>query len=70
MMKNNGKLWKSVENGAKSGLSSEFGALAGQDIYYSSLEFGPENIRSAPSYFHMSRVFQSSSGSYENQAFA
>lgn len=30
-----------------------------QDIYYSSLEFGPENIRSAPSYFHMGRVFQS-----------
>jgi len=29
------------------------------DIYYSSLEFGPENIRSAPSYFHMGRVFQS-----------
>jgi len=30
-----------------------------QDIYFSSLEFGPENIRSAPSYFHMGRVFQS-----------
>lgn len=29
------------------------------DIYHSSLEFGPENIRSAPSYFHMGRVFQS-----------
>lgn len=29
------------------------------DIYFSSLEFGPENIRSAPSYFHMGRVFQS-----------
>eukprot|EP00927_Polykrikos_kofoidii_P062367 TRINITY_DN57177_c0_g1_i1.p1 TRINITY_DN57177_c0_g1~~TRINITY_DN57177_c0_g1_i1.p1 ORF type:complete len:363 (-),score=67.19 TRINITY_DN57177_c0_g1_i1:297-1385(-) len=29
------------------------------DIYYSSQEFGPENIRSAPSYFHMGRVFQS-----------
>eukprot|EP00397_Hematodinium_sp_SG-2012_P043557 GEMP01048442.1.p1 GENE.GEMP01048442.1~~GEMP01048442.1.p1 ORF type:complete len:357 (+),score=77.06 GEMP01048442.1:121-1191(+) len=29
------------------------------DIYYSSLEFGPEHIRSAPSYFHMGRVFQS-----------
>lgn len=29
------------------------------DIYYSSMEFGPENIRSAPSYFHMGRVFQS-----------
>merc|ERR1719443_1807190 len=29
------------------------------DIYYSGLEFGPENIRSAPSYFHMGRVFQS-----------
>jgi len=28
------------------------------DIYYSSLEFGPENIRSAPSYFHMGKVFQ------------
>eukprot|EP00451_Oxyrrhis_marina_P021542 CAMPEP_0204354914 /NCGR_PEP_ID=MMETSP0469-20131031/33748_1 /ASSEMBLY_ACC=CAM_ASM_000384 /TAXON_ID=2969 /ORGANISM="Oxyrrhis marina" /LENGTH=361 /DNA_ID=CAMNT_0051342079 /DNA_START=41 /DNA_END=1126 /DNA_ORIENTATION=- len=29
------------------------------DIYYSSREFGPENVRSAPSYFHMGRVFQS-----------
>jgi hypothetical protein len=29
------------------------------DIYHSSQEFGPENIRSAPSYFHMGRVFQS-----------
>jgi len=29
------------------------------DIYYSSLEFGAENIRSAPSYWHMGRVFQS-----------
>jgi len=29
------------------------------DIYHSSLEFGPENLRSAPSYFHMGRVFQS-----------
>jgi len=29
------------------------------DIYHSSLEFGPENIRSSPSYFHMGRVFQS-----------
>jgi tetratricopeptide (TPR) repeat protein len=29
------------------------------DIYHSSLEFGPEKIRSAPSYFHMGRVFQS-----------
>lgn len=29
------------------------------DIYHSSLEFGPENIRSAPSFFHMGRVFQS-----------
>lgn len=29
------------------------------DIYHSSMEFGPENIRSAPSYFHMGRVFQS-----------
>jgi len=29
------------------------------DIYYSSQEFGPENMRSAPSYFHMGRVFQS-----------
>merc|ERR1712194_304130 len=29
------------------------------DIYHSSLEYGPENIRSAPSYFHMGRVFQS-----------
>jgi len=29
------------------------------DIYHSSKEFGPENIRSAPSYFHMGRVFQS-----------
>lgn len=28
------------------------------DIYHSSLEFGPENIRSAPSYFHMGRVFR------------
>jgi len=28
------------------------------DIYHSSHEFGPENIRSAPSYFHMGRVFQ------------
>lgn len=29
------------------------------DIYHSSLEFGPEHMRSAPSYFHMGRVFQS-----------
>jgi len=29
------------------------------DIYYSSQEFGPEHIRSAPSYFHMGRVFES-----------
>lgn len=29
------------------------------DIYYSSLEFGPEHLKSAPSYFHMGRVFQS-----------
>mmetsp|Transcript_56353 Transcript_56353/g.132101 ORF Transcript_56353/g.132101 Transcript_56353/m.132101 type:complete len:363 (-) Transcript_56353:201-1289(-) len=29
------------------------------DIYYSSRDYGPENIRSAPSYFHMGRVFQS-----------
>merc|ERR1712232_1367333 len=29
------------------------------DIYHSSKEFGPENIRSAPSYYHMGRVFQS-----------
>mmetsp|Transcript_70853 Transcript_70853/g.196847 ORF Transcript_70853/g.196847 Transcript_70853/m.196847 type:complete len:367 (+) Transcript_70853:90-1190(+) len=29
------------------------------DIYHSSMEFGAENIRSAPSYFHMGRVFQS-----------
>jgi tetratricopeptide (TPR) repeat protein len=29
------------------------------DIYHSSLEFGPEDMRSAPSYFHMGRVFQS-----------
>ena len=28
------------------------------DIYYSSLEHGPEHIRTAPSYFHMGRVFQ------------
>lgn len=33
------------------------GAFA-TDIYHSSLEFGPEHIRSAPSYFHMGRVFQ------------
>lgn len=35
------------------------------DIYYSSLEFGPENIRSAPSYFHMGRVFQSHQQSHQ-----
>ncbi|CAD7939267.1 unnamed protein product [Amoebophrya sp. A25] len=29
------------------------------DIYYSSLEHGPDSIRTAPSYFHMGRVFQS-----------
>ncbi len=29
------------------------------DIYYSSLQHGPEHIRTAPSYFHMGRVFQS-----------
>lgn len=29
------------------------------DIYYSSKDNGPEHIRSAPSYFHMGRVFQS-----------
>jgi len=28
------------------------------DIYYSSLEFGPESFRSAPAYYHMGRVFQ------------
>eukprot|EP00920_Eleutheroschizon_duboscqi_P029757 GHVT01072337.1.p1 GENE.GHVT01072337.1~~GHVT01072337.1.p1 ORF type:complete len:375 (+),score=30.93 GHVT01072337.1:297-1421(+) len=36
------------------------------DIYYSALEFGPENIRTAPSYFHMGRVFQT----HQNPEFA
>merc|ERR1719310_2571964 len=39
------------------------------DVYYSSLEFGPENIRSAPSYFHMGRVFQSHQKSDRAAAF-
>lgn len=39
------------------------------DIYYSSLEYGPENIRSAPSYFHMGRVFQSHHKSDRTTAF-
>jgi tetratricopeptide (TPR) repeat protein len=39
------------------------------DVYYSSLEFGPENIRSAPSYFHMGRVFQSHQKSDRTTAF-
>lgn len=39
------------------------------DIYYSSLEFGPEHMRSAPSYFHMGRVFQSHQKSERTQAF-
>ncbi|CAJ1350160.1 unnamed protein product [Effrenium voratum] len=39
------------------------------DIYYSSLEFGPENLRSAPSYFHMGRVFQSHQKSDRAAAF-
>merc|ERR1719341_2707495 len=39
------------------------------DIYHSSLEFGPENIRSAPSYFHMGRVFQSHQKSDRAAAF-
>merc|ERR1712139_656318 len=39
------------------------------DIYYSSLEFGPENIRSAPSYFHMGRVFQSHQKADRTSAF-
>merc|ERR1719262_395144 len=39
------------------------------DIYYSGLEFGPENIRSAPSYFHMGRVFQSHQKSDRTGAF-
>eukprot|EP00405_Crypthecodinium_cohnii_P010321 CAMPEP_0206436368 /NCGR_PEP_ID=MMETSP0324_2-20121206/10439_1 /ASSEMBLY_ACC=CAM_ASM_000836 /TAXON_ID=2866 /ORGANISM="Crypthecodinium cohnii, Strain Seligo" /LENGTH=368 /DNA_ID=CAMNT_0053903515 /DNA_START=81 /DNA_END=1187 /DNA_ORIENTATION=+ len=39
------------------------------DIYHSSLEFGPENIRSAPSYFHMGRVFQSHQKSYRATSF-
>merc|ERR1712159_168796 len=39
------------------------------DVYYSSLEFGPENIRSAPSYFHMGRVFQSHQKSDRTAAF-
>ncbi|CEL93868.1 unnamed protein product [Vitrella brassicaformis CCMP3155] len=29
------------------------------DIYYSACEFGPQSVRTAPSYFHMARVFQS-----------
>lgn len=29
------------------------------DIYYSCLQHGPDHIRTAPSYFHMGRVFQS-----------
>mmetsp|Transcript_23238 Transcript_23238/g.58724 ORF Transcript_23238/g.58724 Transcript_23238/m.58724 type:complete len:373 (-) Transcript_23238:203-1321(-) len=29
------------------------------DIYYSGIMYGPEHIRTAPSYFHMGRVFQS-----------
>lgn len=39
------------------------------DIYYSSQENGPENIRSAPSYFHMGRVFQSHQKSDRAAAF-
>uniref|UniRef100_A0A7S4PS91 MYND-type domain-containing protein n=1 Tax=Alexandrium monilatum TaxID=311494 RepID=A0A7S4PS91_9DINO len=39
------------------------------DIYHSSHEFGPENIRSAPSYFHMGRVFQSHQKSDRASAF-
>jgi len=39
------------------------------DIYYSSLEFGPEHMRSAPSYFHMGRVFQSHQKSERTHAF-
>merc|ERR1739848_531996 len=39
------------------------------DIYYSSLEFGPENIRSSASYFHMGRVFQSHQKSDRTSAF-
>merc|ERR1739848_594814 len=39
------------------------------DIYYSSLEFGPENIRSSASYFHMGRVFQSHQKSDRTAAF-
>mmetsp|Transcript_1396 Transcript_1396/g.3734 ORF Transcript_1396/g.3734 Transcript_1396/m.3734 type:complete len:362 (-) Transcript_1396:84-1169(-) len=31
------------------------------DVYYSSKEFGPENIRSSPAYFQMGRVFETSS---------
>ncbi len=29
------------------------------DIYYSCQEHGPDHVRTAPSYFHMGRVFQS-----------
>ena len=29
------------------------------DVYYSCLQHGPDHIRTAPSYFHMGRVFQS-----------
>merc|ERR1711957_620167 len=39
------------------------------DIYHSSLENGPESIKSAPSYFHMGRVFQSHQKSDRAAAF-
>lgn len=28
------------------------------DIYYSCLQHGPDGVRTAPSYFHLGRVFQ------------
>lgn len=43
------------------------------DIYYSCLQHGPDHIRTAPSYFHMGRVFQAETskvpgGKYQQRA--
>ena len=38
------------------------------DIYYSSLQHGPDHIRTAPSYFHMGRIFVGVSGGSGSEA--
>uniref|UniRef100_A0A0G4GLQ1 MYND-type domain-containing protein n=1 Tax=Chromera velia CCMP2878 TaxID=1169474 RepID=A0A0G4GLQ1_9ALVE len=39
------------------------------DVYHSAREYGPEDVKTAPSYFHMGRVFQSHHKVDQAQAF-